>query len=132
MTLQMSVSMVLITDLNKVMFSIFLKMFGLCCLIFSRYKLFLMICLFYLNNKISFTVMATSSKSSKSGGRKKTAKKVAKTKSKPTQKKLGIKNAKKMAREILDRQRLLDADDLDSAVLKSKASYSKQKSAETR
>lgn len=99
---------------------------------FCRYKLFSMISLFYLNNKISFTVMATSSKSSKSGGRKKTAKKVAKTKSKPTQKKLGIKNAKKMAREILDRQRLLDADDLDSAVLKSKASYSKQKSAETR
>lgn len=76
--------------------------------------------------------MASSSKSSKSVGRKKAGKKQAKTKSTPTQKKLGMKNAKQMARDILDRQRLLDVNDLDSAVLKSKASFSRQKSANTR
>ena len=64
--------------------------------------------------------MASTSKATKSMGRKKRTPKKPKTESKVGKKNLGIKNVQQLARDILESQRLLGEDDIDSAVLKSK------------
>ncbi|XP_060573825.1 UV-stimulated scaffold protein A-like isoform X2 [Ruditapes philippinarum] len=69
--------------------------------------------------------MASSSKASKP--KKKRAPKKPKIESKSGKKKLGIKNVQQMARDILESQKLLEDDDLDSAVLKSRDVSSKSR-----